>query len=206
MSGRAPADELELKARVPDVPVLRRALVRAGATLEFRGRMIDRRFDRDGKLASRDEVLRLRIYYPYGRMGRTAVRPYGHTALRPYGVLSWKGPASRRGKYRHRLELEAHVAEPVAVREILRLLRFKVSLKIDRRVEIWRLGRAILRIERYPRMDTLVEVEGRPGAIERAVRATGLARERFLPKSLPHFVRLYEARTGRRARLAPDDE
>ena len=86
--------------------------------------------------------------------------------------------------------------------EILQRLRFSESLRIDRRVEIWRLGRAVLRIERYPRMDTLVEVEGAPRAIERAIVATGLARERFLAKSLPHFVRAYEARTGRRALLA----
>ena len=39
------------------------------------------------------------------------------------------------------------------------------------------------------------------GAWERAVAATGLARECFLPESLTHFVEAYEARTGRRARL-----
>ncbi len=51
-------------------------------------------------------------------------------------------------------------------------------------------------------MDVLVEIEGEPEAIEHAVRATGLARDRFLPEALPHFVRAYEERTGRTARLA----
>jgi len=59
-----PADELEVKARVDDPEELRAALVRAGAALEFRGDMIDRRFDRDGTLAERDHVLRLREYRP----------------------------------------------------------------------------------------------------------------------------------------------
>lgn len=168
---------------------LRRALSAAGARLAFRGRMIDRRFDRKGRLERRDEVLRLRVY-----------RPADGAA--PHGVLAWKGRASARGPYRHRLELEAQVVDPDALLEILRRLRFRESLRIDRRVEIWRLGKAVLRIERYPRMDTLVEVEGTPGAIERAIAATGLARDGFLAESLPHFVRAYEARTGRRARLA----
>src|SRR3989441_13360457 len=39
-----PTDELEVKARVDDPDRLRAALARAGATLDFRGDMIDRRF------------------------------------------------------------------------------------------------------------------------------------------------------------------
>lgn len=151
--------------------------------------MIDRRFDRHGKLKARDEVLRLRVYQPAGRVPA-------------HGVLAWKGPASARGHYRHRQELEARVADPDAVVIILEHLRYKVSLRIDRTVEIYRLGRAVLRLEWYPGMDVLLEVEGKPAAIERAIAATGLPRDRFLPESLPHFVRAYEARTGRTARLS----
>ncbi len=189
MSGAGPSDEVEVKARVASPAALRRALVAAGARLEFRGRMSDRRFDRKRRLERHDEVLRLRVYRPAN-------------GAPPHGVLAWKGPATARGAYRHRLELEAQVTDPDAMLEILRRLRFKESLRIDRRVEVWCLGNAVLRIERYPRMDTLVEVEGAPRAIERAIAATGLAREGFLAESLPHFVRSYEARTGRRARLA----
>jgi adenylate cyclase class IV len=188
-SQRAPSDELEVKARVEDPAGLRAALVRAGAALEFQGDMIDRRFDCKGWLGERDEVLRLRTYRPAD-------------GARPHGVLAWKGPASARGGYRHRRELEARTSEPDAMVAILERMRFKESLRIDRRVEIWRIAGAVLRIEEYPRMDTLVEVEGPPPAIERAIAATGLPRERFLPESLPHFVAAYEARTGRAARLA----
>ena len=60
----------------------------------------------------------------------------------------------------------------------------------------------MVRIEWYPAMDVLVEIEGEPEAIEGAVRATGLSRDRFLPVALPHFVRAYEERTGQTARLA----
>jgi len=85
---------------------------------------------------------------------------------------------------------------------ILEQLGFAVSLRIDRRVEVYRLGQATLRLEWYPAMDVLLEVEGEPPEIERAIAATGLARDRFLPESLPYFVAQYEARTGRAALVA----
>src|SRR5438094_590160 len=185
----SPADELEVKARVDDPEGLRAALLGAGASLDFRGDMTDRRFDRDRTLGERGEVLRLREFRPAD--GAPA-----------YGVLGWKGPASQRGMYRHRAEAEARVAAPDSVVTILEQLGFAVSLRIDRHVEVYRLGRAVLRLEWYPAMDVLLEVEGEPPDIELAIAATGLARERFLPESLPYFVAQYEARTGRAALLA----
>lgn len=184
-----PTDELEVKARVEEPDALRSALAGCGARLEFRGEMSDRRFDRKGTLARRDEVLRLRVF-----------RPADGTPA--YGVLAWKGKHSRRGEYRHRAEVEARVADPEAVATILEQLGFKVSLRIERRIEVYRLWGAVLRLEWYPAMDVLLEVEGEPGAIEQAIAATGLARDVFLPESLPYFVERYEARTGRAARLA----
>jgi len=184
----APHDELEVKARVDDPAALERAIGAAGAALEFRGAMTDRRFDREGALAARDEVVRLREYAPGDGAG--------------YGVLGWKGPSTTRGDYRHRAELELRVEDASAALELLRRLGFAETLRIDRRVAVYRLGGATLRLEWYPEMDVLIEVEGDPAAIERAVAATGLDRGRFLAASLPSFVDAYERRTGRRARLA----
>ncbi len=151
--------------------------------------MLDRRFDRAGDLEARDEVLRMRIFRPAD--GAPA-----------FGVLGWKGSRSQRGHYRHRPEVEARVSDGDAVVTVLERLGFAVSLRIDRTVEIYRLGQAVLRIEWYPVMDVLLEVEGEPAEIERAIAATGLPRDRFFPESLPHFVAAYEARTGRPARIA----
>src|SRR5207248_1349223 len=72
---------------------------------------------------------------------------------------------------------------------------FAEALRIDRRVEVYRLGETVLRLEWYPEMDVLLEVEGEPAGIERAIAATGIAREHFLAESLPHFV----ARSSRRS-------
>lgn len=189
----SPSDELEVKARVDDPAAVARALAAAGARLVFRGAMSDRRFDRDGTFEARDEVVRLRLYRPAG----------GEAA---WGVMGWKGPVSDRGGYRHRAEAETRVDDPEAALVLLERLGLAVSLRIDREIEQYEMGDAVLRLERYPGMDTLIEVEGPPAEIERAIRATGLPRAAFLPQSLPHFVAEYERRTGRAARLAAPEQ
>jgi predicted adenylyl cyclase CyaB len=185
----ARSDEVEVKARVEAPDRVRAALARAGATLEFRGDMLDRRFDRAGGLATRDEVLRVRLF-----------RPADGTPAS--GMLGWKGPLARRHGYRRRAEAETRVADPEATVTILERLGFAVSLRIDRRVEVYRLHQAILRLEWYPAMDVLLEVEGDPDDIERAIVATGMPRDGFLAESLPYFVAAYERRTGEAAVLA----
>lgn len=182
-------DELELKARVDDPESLRRALVAAGAELVYRGAMLDRRFDRRGRLERRDEVVRLRVYHPADGGPE-------------WGVLGWKGPVGRQDGYRHREEWESRVDDPRAVLVVLRHLGYKVVLRIDRAVEQYRLGEATLRLEWYPAMDVLLEVEGPPDAIEHAIEATGMPRVAFLPESLPYFTAAYEERTGRAARVS----
>ncbi len=182
-------EELELKARVEDPDGLRRALLNAGAELVYRGAMMDRRFDRRGRLERRDEVVRLRVYHPADRS-------------KEWGVLGWKGRVRRRGEYRAREEWESRVDDPKAVLVTLRHLGYKVSVRVDRAVEQYRLGDATVRMEWYPAMVVLVEVDGSPAAIERATAATGLPRAEFLPESLPYFTTAYENRTGRVARVS----
>ena len=182
-------DELELKARIDDPDALRRALLAAGAELTYRGAMLDRRFDRKGRLERRDETARLRVYQPADRTSE-------------WGVLGWKGPVGKRGEYRHREEWETRVDDPRAALVVLRRLGYKIVFRIDRAVEQYRLGDATLRVEWYPAMDVLLEVEGPPEEIERAIGATGLPRDAFLPESLPYFTAAYEKRTGNTARVA----
>ncbi|HEV2671932.1 MAG TPA: CYTH domain-containing protein [Gemmatimonadales bacterium] len=182
-------DELELKARIDDPEAVRGALIAAGAELTYRGAMLDRRFDRKERLRSRDEVVRLRVYHPADHSGE-------------WGVLGWKGPVGKKDGYRHREEWETRVDDPRAALVVLRRLGYKIVVRIDRAVEQYRLGDATLRLEWYPAMDVLLEVEGSPDEIERAIAATGLPRVAFLPESLPYFTDEYEKRTGKIARLA----
>jgi predicted adenylyl cyclase CyaB len=179
--------EVELKAVVGDADAVRRTVEAAGARLVRAGRLEDRRYDTaDGALAARDEVIRLRIQHTQGAGARGA-------------QLDWKGPTRSEDGYKVREEISSGVADPDAVAGILRGLGLAVTREIDREVAEYTLGGATLRFEHYPRMDVLLEVEGAPADIERAIVATGLPRAAFTEERLADFVARYEARTGVRA-------
>ncbi|MBA3317960.1 MAG: class IV adenylate cyclase [Gemmatimonadales bacterium] len=181
--------ELELKAVVPDPDAVRARLLAAGAMRGFIGRMTDLRYDRAGELASRDEVLRV----------RTLDHPDGTEA-----ILTWKGPTmlSPDG-YKLREEIELPISRPSSdPGRLLVALGYQAVHAIEREVEVYRLAGAAVRLETYPRMDVLLEVEGAPAAIERAIAASGIPRHQFTAESLAGFVRRYEMRTGRPAVLA----
>lgn len=175
---------------VSDPDRLRQRLLAAGAVPGFRGMMVDRRFDRDGTLVAGDEVLRLREFRAEG------APPRFH--------LSWKGPTAITPEgYKSRRELEVEVRPRAASPdELLEMLGYRAVQRFDRYVEYYRLGDADVRIEWYPRMDVLVEVEGQEPAIEAAIAELGLPREQWLPDPLPLFAARYAARTGTPALLA----
>jgi adenylate cyclase class IV len=149
--------------------------------------MIDVRYDRGGELTLRDEVLRARTYR----------RAEGQVDF----VLAWKGPTQRSPDgYKLREEIELSVgADPG---RLLQALGYRSVNVIEREIEVWHLGEATARLERYPRMDVLVEVEGEPAAIERVVAASGIPRHEFTAEPLTEFVRRFEERTGAPAELA----
>jgi len=182
--------ELEVKAAVPDPALLRRHIVESGAEPGFRGFMEDRLFDRDGTLKGRDEVLRVRTWRPDGAPAQAQ--------------LAWKGPTRRSPEgFKLREELEFPVeGDGSAPAHLLAALGYGVTRAIDRFVEVYRVHGAEVRLEWYPRMDVLVEVEGTAAAIEAALGVTGLPRATFEPEPLAEFVRRYEARTGELAVLA----
>jgi adenylate cyclase class IV len=184
---------MEVKAAVPDPGLLRRHLLESGAKPGFRGLMEDRLFDRDATLKLRDEVLRVRTWRPEGAAARAH--------------LAWKGPTRRSPEgYKLRDELEFAVeGDGSAPAHLLAALGYGVTRAIDRFVEVYRVHGAEVRIEWYPRMDVLVEVEGTTAAIEAALGTTGLPRAVFEPEPLAEFVRRYEARTGEAAVLALAD-
>ena len=182
------ADELELKAVVPDAAALRRALERGGASLAFAGSMTDARYDRRDELVPRDEVLRVRTL----RAAAGGVE----------WQLGWKGPTRRSPEgYKLRDERECRVIGETSPADVLEALGYAVVHRIDREVEIYDVGGAMVRLETYPRMDVLLEVEGAPASIERAIAVTGLPRAAFTSEPLAAFVARFEAR-GEPALLA----
>jgi adenylate cyclase class 2 len=180
--------EVELKAVVDDWAERRRRVEAAGGVLTFAGRLEDRRYDTPAReLAKRDEVLRLRVY---------------RDAERTSAEIGWKGAVGYDGGYKVREEVETGTDDPGATARILEQLGYVVTRAIDREIAQYELDGTIVRFERYPRMDDLVEVEGAPEGIERAIAAIGIPRAAFTAERLPDFVRRYQARTGGTAALS----
>lgn len=179
--------EVELKAVVDSMATRIANVERAGGRIVFRGRLEDCRYDTaDRQLSARDIVLRLRTYRD----------EHGTRA-----ELGWKGPTQYEDGYKVRDEVTATSADGDAVRQILERLGFVVTREIEREVTQYQLDGATVRFERYPRMDDLVEVEGEPDAIERAIVSIGLPRQAFTSDRLFQFVQRWQERTGESAAL-----
>lgn len=179
--------EVELKSAVPDPAALESALTRAGAQLTYRGALEDRRYDTpERSLAARDHVLRLRVY---------------REGSRRRAMLDFKGPTSYEQGYKIREEHSTTIGDPDSLALMLDHLGYVVTREIDREITQYTVHGATVRIEHYPRMDVLVEVEGEPADIERAIEATGLPRAGFTSERLPDFIKRFETRTGERAAI-----
>lgn len=183
--------EVEVKGVIADPLAARRALEAAGAQRTFVGGMIDRRYDTPSfALRDRDEVLRLRIVDDRATAS---------------AQLDFKGPTSYTQGFKVREEIGTEVSDPVVLHQILVALGYRVTREIEREVEVYTLGGAIVRLEWYPRMDVLAEVEGDPEAIEHAISVLALPRSGFTTERLSDFARRFEVRTGQRAALCTSE-
>ncbi|MCC6316190.1 MAG: class IV adenylate cyclase [Gemmatimonadaceae bacterium] len=179
--------EVEVKGVVPDPVATRAALQAAGATRSSAGTLRDRRYDTPSfDHRQRDEVLRVRVMHD----------EHGDRA-----TLDLKGPTTYPDGFKVREEIATTVGDVDALDQILLGLGLQVTREIEREVEIWELHGATLRFEVYPRMDVLLEVEGSPESIERAIAGTGIPRSAFTAERLADFIARFEARTGGRAAL-----
>ncbi len=180
--------EIEVKGVVVDRDRAKRLLLNSGATLLFVGRTADRRYDTPSRaLRLRDEVLRVRV---------------AHGVDSHHVQLEHKGPASFATGYKIREEIGVVVDDEATLHTMLSKLGYVVTREIEREIEVFAFRGATVRFETYPRMDTLIEVEGEPAEIERAIEVLGLSRESFTTERLIDFAARFEARTGTRAALS----
>ena len=180
--------EVELKSVVPHPDLTIAELRAAGAQLLHDGRLSDTRFDTaDRALLAKDHVLRVRVL----------TESAGSQA-----TLDWKGPTRYDGGYKVREEISAQIGDAITFAQLLGGLGYVVIREIDRLIAQFACAGATVRIERYPRMDALIEIEGAPAAIESAIAASGLPRAGFTTERLQDFVLRYEAREGKRAALS----
>ena len=179
--------EVELKSVVPDPDRMIAALRAAGAVPACEGRQRDTRYDTpDRALLARDHVLRLRVFA--GTPASSA-------------TLDWKGPTAVADGYKVREELSTGIGDAEVVAQLLARLGYVVIREIERDITQFEWRGATVRVELYPRMDALVEVEGEPAAIEAAIAGMQLPRDGFTAERLQDFVARFESRTGQRAAL-----
>jgi adenylate cyclase class IV len=180
--------EIEVKGVVPDEAAAIGRLLGAGAREVFVGRLVDRRYDTpDRRLWSKDEVLRVRsAFWVDGCRSR----------------LDFKGPAAYTDGYKIREETTSELGDPAVVERALEAAGLVITREIEREIRTLEYGGAVIRFERYPCMDLLVEVEGEPESIEAAITVLGIPRQAFTTERLADFIRHFEARTGRRAALS----
>ena len=174
--------EVELKCVVDDLEQRCAAVERAGATRVYAGSLQDRRYDTpDRSLVARDHVLRVRVYGS-GPESRAEV--------------DFKGPTALEGGYKVREEIGTGLRDAGAFVAILDRLGYQVTVTIDREIVQYEFEGAMIRFETYPRMDVLVEVEGTPEQIERAIAVLELPRANFVADRLSDFAQRFEQRTG----------
>ncbi len=186
------ARETEIKLRIADVNALRRALRRLGAT--SRGRVLERNTLYDtpgGALRRRGRLLRLRIETPAGLPGiRGGSRRAAITAKAPV-------PSAARSRYKEKLERERELPRPRRWPGILRALGMQPAFRYEKYRTAYRFPGLHLDLDETPVGDFL-EIEGLPGAINRAARALGFSPRDYIRGT---YWDLYAADCRRRGRF-----
>lgn len=178
-----PKIETELRARI-DSKDFHLKLAKARATFVSRHIMRDFLFDDvHGSLSRKKQKLRLRMYDNQ----RT--------------VVTWKSKRRGASLYKEEYEHEVEIGDFETMMYIFRQLGFRQTFRIDRRVELYRIRDVLIRLEFFPEMDDLVEIEGPRDQLEDVIRALGMRRSDFNNKGQEYFFRAYEERTERKPRL-----
>ncbi len=187
--------ETELKFACPDPGASGARLAAAGAVFEGARLEADTYYDdAAGSFEAGDRVLRLRLsaaVEPSRLLAEAAPgRPAGVTAgpgaagrrwweETPRGdgaggVITYKGPRRPDGRYKTRLELEVTVGDARAAGAVLEALGFRPRARVEKGRLVYRLGEALVTLDRLPFLGWYVEVEAPGPQLEAACRALGL--------------------------------
>lgn len=145
--------EVEVKLPIRDPARIRETLHAIGAHFDGEADEANTLFDRDGELAARGEVLRL-------RQDRRV-------------WITWKGPATNERGVKSRAEAQTTLADFDAGRVILERLGFRPVISYAKHREMWDIDGVEVTIDRLAFGD-FVEIEGEAAAIERVVARLGL--------------------------------
>ena len=183
------AQETEIKLRVPDLQVFRRALRRLGApsgsSSVKRVHEWNELFDTPGsELKRRGELLRIRTE----SAGESSSGRPGTRAQRT--ILTLKRPArgtpSSRSRYKVKEEIEAEVGDGRVLSDVLEALGMRVWFRYEKYRTTFQLPASLrwardllIELDETP-IGSFVELEGPRGAIDRAAKALGYEKQDYV--------------------------
>ncbi len=169
-------DEVEIKVLVPDPDALERKLRDLGFTQQTAS-TFERNtlYDSGGKLRSRGEILRLRLY---GEKW----------------TLAHKSKGSE-GRHKIRSESETAVGSGEHMDAILRSLGFVPAFVYEKYRAEWSDGAGEVVIDRTP-IGNLAELEGKPDWIDAIARKLGVRESQYITKSYGQLFEDWQKASG----------
>jgi len=139
------ATEIEAKLKVDSFDDIERRLTELGA--EFVGDYFQKDYyldDSDRSLTNGDICLRLRCETTCGR---------------ERAALTYKG-AKEKSDFKKRREIEIDISDSDALTELLSALGYASVTVVEKKRQLWRVGRCEVALDRLPQLGSFVEVEG----------------------------------------------
>jgi adenylate cyclase class 2 len=208
--------EIEIKLRVNDQKNLMRTLKRLGARPVGGGSARVHEwnviFDTpEGGLAKHGQLLRIRTETPEkkSKKGTPASRPRTLLTFKrpPFGETTASGSAQENHRHKVREELELEVADATVLTKIFEGLGMRGWFSYEKYRTTFRLPAAsswarglLIELDETP-IGTFVELEGPPGAIDRAAQELGYTRRDYV---LKNYLVLYVEECRRRGQEPRD--
>ena len=169
----------EIEARILEVDVseMRRRLKQIGAKKVFDGKVHTIIFDFSSEsLKRKGQMLRLRTF------GKQA-------------VLCYKGKPNASKKFKLKEEIEVSVDNFKDTALILKRLGFKKMWSYTKRRESYKLGKATVEIDKYPKIPALIEIEAPTGKeVVALVKKLGYEMKDTTNANFPEILKLYKLR------------
>jgi predicted adenylyl cyclase CyaB len=148
--------ETEVKFRIADAGGFSEKLRKAGAKLLVTGLERNIKYDRNGELSEKKELLRLRSYADGADIT--------HKRRRPSGPIGFKT----------REETVVMIENFEAGRLLLERLGYEKVWIYEKKRAVWELGPVEVMVDELPLIGCFAEIEGEPEEIKKAARKLGL--------------------------------
>jgi adenylate cyclase class 2 len=165
--------ETEIKVYVTRPTLLKKRLRALGATLVQRRHFEENEIldFKDGRVRKARSLVRLRT-------------------AEGTGYLAFKGPRTIRNGFKSRREIEVGLANPAALREILRAVGLRTVYRYEKFRTVFKLGRTLITLDETP-IGVYTEMEGSPPSIRRIAASLGFEPKQFITATYFDLHRKY---------------